>query len=319
MSKKICLISFDHWSYDYHIVDELRKQGYDSHHIKISAFKHGSLIDKLTNAFSKLFLGKNLKKTRRQEAIINELDRLGFQDQIIVINPEIISLEFHKKIKERTRIYKAYLYDSISRHPVEHLLDGIFDSIYSFDKSDIKTYNFKEANNYNYLEKHPIENNVKYDAIYIGSLDERVPKLIELAKDLEKKNLNYLFLVIGKKKKTDALQLENKNLITFSDTRLNQSELLTYYKQAKIIVDFIRPNQTGLSFRFFEALGLQKKVITNNSAVASYDFYNPKNIFILDTKMDVSLDFINQDYTEINTDVYNKYTIKNWVKTIITE
>ena len=319
MFKKICLISFDHWSYDYHIVDELNNQGFDSYHIKISAFKHGNFVDKLTNAFSKLFLGKNLKKIRRQEAIINELDRLGFQDQIIVINPEIISLEFHKQIKKRTRIYKAYLYDSISRHPIQHLLEGVFDTIYSFDKNDIKNYNFKETNNYNYLKKQPINSNVKYDAIYIGSLDERVPRLIELAKDLKEKNLNYLFLVIGKKKKTNALQLEHKNLITFSETRLNQKELIAYYKQANIIVDFIRPEQTGLSFRFFEALALQKKMITDNKGVASYDFYNPNNIYILDKKPKVSLNFFHQDYTEISSEVYNKYTIKNWVETIISE
>ena len=36
------------------------------------------------------------------------------------------------------------------------------------------------------------------------------------------------------------------------------------YDESGIIVDLVRDNQTGLSFRIFEALGLRKKIITNN-------------------------------------------------------
>lgn len=45
------------------------------------------------------------------------------------------------------------------------------------------------------------------------------------------------------------------------------------YAESETIVDLVRDNQTGLSFRIFEALGLQKKVITNNISVQNYDFF----------------------------------------------
>ena len=43
MPQKICIISFDHWDYDHHIVTALQKKGIDSFHIKIGQFKHKNL------------------------------------------------------------------------------------------------------------------------------------------------------------------------------------------------------------------------------------------------------------------------------------
>ncbi|QYS85699.1 hypothetical protein JJC03_10975 [Flavobacterium oreochromis] len=47
--------------------------------------------------------------------------------------------------------------------------------------------------------------------------------------------------------------------ITFKKRRFSQSETLNLYKKSTIIVDIIRKNQSGLSFRIFEGLGLGKK------------------------------------------------------------
>ena len=55
-----------------------------------------------------------------------------------------------------------------------------------------------------------------------------------------------------------------------------------YYKQTKVIVDLVRQNQTGVSFRIFEAMAFEKKVITSNKNIVEYDFYNPANIMLID-------------------------------------
>ena len=156
MSQKICIISFDHWNYDKHIVDQLIANKIDAFHIKIGGFKHKNIRTRMSNSFSKIFLGKNPKIQKRQEHIIEMLEKNGLQDQILVINPEVISLEYHLKIKQFTKKYICYLYDSVERCPVEHLLHGVFDQIYSFDHDDVKKYGFKQITNYNYLEKQNI-------------------------------------------------------------------------------------------------------------------------------------------------------------------
>lgn len=313
MSQKICVISFDHWNYDFHIVDKLKFLNHNAHHIKIHGFKHGSLKDKITNSLSKLFLGKNLKKIRRQEHIINQLDAFGYQEQILVINPEVIDLKFHLEIKKRCSKYIAYLYDSTKRHPVNHLLNGIFDDIYSFDKEDIKNFGFKETSNYIYLPKTEISTKNTYEAVFVGSYDDRFPKLLELAKKLKAKNINYKFKIIGKSKHINPLINQYSEFIDFDTKKLNQNELIKFYNSSKVIVDLIRDKQTGLSFRFFEALALNKKIITNNFNVKNYSFYNPKNITFTNS---ISDDFFTLDYQPIPEDVYYKYTLENWVKTI---
>lgn len=317
MPQRICIISFDHWNYDRHITTALRKKGVDSHHIKIGGYKHASVYDKVTNTLSKIFLNKNLKKIRRQDFIVTELDRLGFQDQILVINPEVIDLEHHLQIKKSTNKYNAYLYDSMERNCVAHLLDGVFDTIYSFDSNDVDNYNFLPITNYNYLEEVKAKAKEVHDAVYVGSLDDRVPLLIDLATKFKTMNLDFNCVVLGKNKALDAIKAKGADYITFKDNYISQDQLIEEYKKAKVIVDFVRDKQTGLSFRFFEALALKKKVITNNKNVLNYSFYNPNNIFVMDDVNALpSIDFFTTEYEELVPDTYNNYTIDKWIEKV---
>ncbi|UPF27054.1 hypothetical protein MWM29_09300, partial [Flavobacterium psychrophilum] len=276
MSQKICIISFDHWNYDKHIVDKLNEKGIDSFHIKIGGFKHKNIGTRIINTFSKIVLGKNPKIKKRQEHIIKMLEEKGFQDQILVINPEVISLEYHQKIKKFTPKYIAYLYDSVERCPIEHLLHGVFNEIYSFDKGDVKEYGFKETTNYNYLEKQPITDglSIKNQVLYIASFDNRLEKVMLLKQAFEKIKVSYKFIIVGKK--TSLYKLKNvfssKILgIEFKRNRIKQNDLKKLYAQTQTILDLVRDNQSGLSFRVFEAMAFQKKLITNNKNIKTYN------------------------------------------------
>ena len=131
-------------------MQQLKELGHEAHHIKIGNFQHKNIIERITNTFSKIFLKKNPKHIKRQEYIIKTLEKLGKQDHILVINPELIDKDYHLKIKEFTPHYISYLYDSVARCNILHLLDGIFNQIFSFDKKDIVQYGFLSTQNYNY-------------------------------------------------------------------------------------------------------------------------------------------------------------------------
>ena len=76
----------------------------------------------------------------------------------------------------------------------------------------------------------------------------------------------------------------------------------------------------GLSFRFFEALYYQKKLITNNTDIINYEFYNPNNIMIIDynnyTQASI-LEFLDKEYVNIDSEIINKYSFDNWLKRIL--
>ena len=92
------------------------------------------------------------------------------------------------------------------------------------------------------------------------------------------------------------------------------SEYLKLVKNSKVLLDFKVKEHDGLSLRFFESLKYQKKIITNNKSVVEYDFYNPKNIFILhqDNVTDLK-SFIFSDYDPLPIELVEKYSFSTWL------
>ncbi|MFP3598996.1 hypothetical protein [Chryseobacterium sp. SIMBA_029] len=319
---KICLISFDFWHYDEHIVKKLNEKGIDACHINIGAFTHKNSGERLKNTFSKVFLGKNLKYHKRQDFILESLEKIGRQDQILVINPEAIEERIHQKIREYTDRNIAYLYDSVARNPVKHLLH-YFDTVFSFDDEDVKNFGFEKITNYNYLEYLPAaKQNPKLDLFYITSHDKkRLSVLNTLINKLEPLNIKFEVITAGKKSwKNQLIQIfdtKNIEILKFRTKNIPHHSLPYYYKNTKVILDLMRCNQTGLSFRIFEAMALEKKIIADNPAIKNYDFYNPENILILNEDFNnIEKDFFEKPYEKLPDEVYYKYTLDNWVNTI---
>lgn len=314
---KICVISFDNWGYDAHIVDALLKKNISAYHIKIGAVTHANWSEKILNAFSKVFLKKNLKHIKRQEFVINELKKLGKQDQILVLNPDVFDTSTLEFIKKSTNRLITFLYDNLERYPVQNKLH-FFDKIYSFDDTDIENYGFERLTNYNYLPFIPQEKqNPKEDILYITSYDKkRIHQLYLLAERFQKLNLKFNFSVIGKKVWKHQLKnlFSKKSGILFGRKKIHHNELPSIYQNTKVILDLMRENQFGLSFRIFEAMALEKKIITDNDKIQQYDFYHPNNILILNKDFsNLDQSFFETPYKSLPNEIYQKYTINNWV------
>ncbi|MBT2620643.1 hypothetical protein [Chryseobacterium sp. ISL-6] len=319
---KICVISYDFWGYDKHIVETLCKKGIDAHHIKIANVTHSNFQERATNAISKVFLNKNLKTEKRQQFVLDSLIKLGRQDQILVLNPDAFDISTLEEIKTYSYRLITYLYDSLERFPVEDEKLDLFDKVFSFDAIDIKKHKFEKLTNYIYLDHLSFEQqNPKIDLFYITSYDnKRVSYIKLLAKKLIALNLKFQIMIIGKKSWKNQLKNlfitvpENLSII-FGIKKVSHKDLPNYYKNSKALLDLTRENQHGLSFRVFEAMALEKKVITDNQLIKDYDFYNPNNILVLDeTCSNLTEHFFNQPYEKIPDEIYHYYTLDNWVK-----
>lgn len=311
---KICLISFDYWDYDSHIVETLKRKGIDAKHIDISTFKYEykSPFDKILNFLSKVFLNKNIKKIKRQEYVMETLKSYGKQDYVLSIRPDLLDVKTHKSIKALTEVYLAYIYDSCKRFPVKHLLDGIFDKIFSFDLDDVKKYTFHHIPNYIYLEKQPIQETFDQDVFIVMTADKRLHTLNKMAAFLEQHAISFKFLIVGKHKPKDL-----HTGITYRKDEIRPEALKIYFENSRIFLDLIRDGHNGLSFRVFESLAKQKKLITTNKTISEYDFYTPENIQIIDTdRIEMNLDFFKSPYQPLPEAIYNKFTIENWVDTV---
>lgn len=313
---KICIISFDLWEYDSHILKTLRDKNIEANHIVTGKFKYKypTPLHRVSNFFSKLLFKKNIKKIKQRQFILDELERMGPQDKILVINPELIPVDIHKKIRTYTKEYIAYLYDSSKRCPVEHLLDGLFDKIYSFDADDVVKFNFIPVTNYIYHDKKAIKpaQDFAYRVFMILSVDNRLPVLTKIADELDRINISYKFMLVGAHKPA-ALHPN----ISYQKKIIPLKQLEQYLEDTEMFLDIIRKEQTGLSFRVFESLAYQKKLITTNPDIKNYDFYNPNNILVVDPD-NVMIDpaFFTTPYEPLSENVYNKYTLSTWVDTV---
>ncbi|WP_294275873.1 hypothetical protein [uncultured Chryseobacterium sp.] len=318
---RISVISYDFWDYDQYIVEALRRKGIDAHHIKITSVTHSGFEERVINAISKTFLKRNLKKEKRKQYVLDSLEKLGHQDQILVLNPDTFDLPTLKKIRESTDVMTTYLYDNLDRVPVECEKLNLFDTIFSFDDSDIEKYGFMKLTNYIYLPFTPKEvQHPEMDLFYITSYDNRRVALIKrLAKKLMEMGMKFQIMIIGKKSwkhqlKNVLVKIPENVFLVFSLKKISHEQLPQYYMNAKILLDLMREGQYGLSFRVFEAMALEKKIITDNESIKNYDFYNPNNILVLNEDIsNINASFFETPYEKVPEDIYNAYTLDHWV------
>ena len=272
------------------------------------AFSYKNTFHKAQNFFSKLFLGKNLKKTFVTDRIKASLTELGQQDEIFIIRPDMLSDDLLDFIKSYTNKFIAYYYDSTRRFSRKVDIIPIFDKVYSYDRLDVSTYDLDFLTNYIFEESNHQENEVQF--FNISTNDYRFPLLENLANYLKQHKWSYNIQVYN----GSEMPAEHVEIITTQKSITEVSELI---QKAKIIVEIQRTEQVGLSFRIFEALGHRKKLITTNKDIVNYDFYHPQNILVVDEHtIEIPEDFVSSPYIEIDEKILSKYKIENWVQSI---
>jgi|SRR5690554_316948 len=312
---KITIVAFDIWGFNKFIVDRLRQLGHEVTFINSFEIRYAykNKWQRVANFFSKIFLKKNIKKVFLDETLYNTINQLELQDRILIINPFYFKPNILEQLKKKTNRFLAYNYDSLTRIPLPDDYETLFEKIFSFDIDDVKQHKFLNLlPNFIYLEKHqnPIQKNKAF--MILSKSKEREIILHKIAAILDKKKIkNYEFIILK-----PALKINNKN-VTLTKKHVSLSIVEEKMKNAEILIDLVRKNQTGLSFRIFEAMALHKKVITNNTTIKEYDFYNPNNILIIDENIsDISDDFLNNKYEHVPDSIYQKYTVDGWVKKV---
>ncbi|WCM43023.1 hypothetical protein MG290_04950 [Flavobacterium sp. CBA20B-1] len=312
---KITIVAFDLWGFNKKIVEHLKNKGAEVNFIDSSKihFTYKSKSQRIKNFFSKTFLNKNIKKNYRHNTVLSLIERLEMQDVILIVNPDHFRPEIVNNLKLKTRKYIAYNYDSLARNPLPENYLELFDTVFSFDINDLKKNpRLKPLTNFNYLDKKINDKpQTKAFIILLHSLEREVI-LKRIADNLDEQNItNYEFIVVD-----PALKNTNKNIIQLENP-LSLDIIYDKMDNSEILIDLVRENQSGLSFRFFEAMALHKKIITNNQAILEYDFYNENNILLIDDNFSkIPSSFLSSSYTKLPENIYEKYTLNTWVKNV---
>lgn len=186
--------------------------------------------------------------------------------------------------------------------------------MYCFDEAYSLDNNITFINQF-YFWNVPIKINDKpnFDISFVGVDKNRYNKLYNLSTRLDILHLSYNFqLITNVHKNSESIRILNKPLL--------YNEVLDVSNDSRAILELVTENQHGLTWRALEALYLRKKLITNNRDIIHFDFYCENNVFILGLNSIEDLAFfLEQPYVEINPEIKEKYSIKNWFYSINAE
>jgi len=312
---KITIISYDNWGLNEQLKNALEQKGHKVRHIDFFNFKYKypNFQTRLYNFILKTVSDKNIKNIYYGNEILKKLDENNeTQDLILTIKGDFIDPKAILDFKKYTKKSIAFFNDSVSRFPKTKKVISCFDQVYSFEKEDCLKYNLKFITNWIYPTPTNNKENWLYQVFNISSKDRRFSLIEKIATILKDKNINYKIIIFDKKSNIQ------KSNVEFTSEQIPLTEVNDYLLNSQVLLDISRIGQQGLTFRVFESLGLEKKLITTNADIKNYDFYNPNNILIINEKKpNIPLEFFNSGYKKIPEEVLKKYTIEGWIDQVL--
>lgn len=289
-----------------------------------AGFKYKSFSQRAHNFYRKTFLRdkafKNVLKFAKYEAgIIETLNNLeGMADYAFIIRPDTYSKKVLELVRKKTGKTVAYQWDGINRFPWIRESVAYFDRFFVFDKNDIKDNNsFLFTSNFyfdlpRFISTKPQPENAVF---YLGSFVRNRMKALELiVHELNKLPIKKNIVLYSLRKKNPRT-LEN---MRYTKNKISYEENIEMIKRASVLIDVPAKIHSGLSFRSFEALCFEKKLITSNRDIKAYDFYDPDNIFIMGVDDNRKLKaFVTSPYKKIDERIKQKYGFTNWIKYVL--
>lgn len=293
------------------IEKEMVLQNHNVDTILFDNYSYENNLKKVVASFLRLIKIKKVKKKWASLYYANKVNPIKEYDLVFIISPDYLFDSELKRITSQAIKSVVFYWDSFKFIGKYERTLHYFDKKYSFEPEDVKKYNLELLTNFYYDTKKSQQ--TIFDAYFIGQHDNRINTIEKITERFIAKDL-----------KTNIIIRTNKNIkkknssINYSNEEIPFEKNIENIKNAKIILDIQKPEQNGLTFRVFEAIGLEKKLITTNKDIVNYDFYNPNNIFVWDNiTTEIPNDFLTTPYQPLSIPIFEKYSIKKWVKTIL--
>ena len=238
-------------------------------------------------------------------------------------------LEILKKKNPKSR-FILYQWDGEENIKFVRKMHYFFEEIYTFDRVDyLKNDKYKFLPLFYTKDYQIIGQNrkidFKYDISYIGTAHPRklfwIDKMANAFRDILPNQFIYHYIPSKFKYFYHKLTSKEYKKIKLKDLYINKmpkSELMEVFENSKCILDAPQDGQNGLTIRTIECLGAKRKLITTNEDIKNYDFYCEENILIYDgNRKNINNSFFIKPYKEIPVEVYEKYSLKNWLKIIL--
>jgi hypothetical protein len=305
------------------IVEALRQQGHEVIHLDsgdLANFNYYSKQHRVVSKVLDLMSTNKYKHQRTEEQIYWSLKGLfnGVEhfDAIICTEPNVFNLQHFTLMKQHCDKMVLSLWDSLNRMPQNGTDLDKFDVIFSFEPEDCRRHGFIQT--YNYIS--PVEHkksavSVVHDIFSVMSFTKtrynELCSFLDANPDMDADI--YLYIDHPRKRK----YIEHPR-VKVTEKLMLKGELITAIQSSRAILDLGQGKQNGLSFRVYESLGYNKKLVTTSQDIVEYDFYDSNNIAIVDqSKLTLPDGFFSSEYRKPESGKLEKYTLDSWVKNLI--
>lgn len=249
--------------------------------------------------------------------------KIATDDTVIffdIVDPKILK-EILKFFPCKRKIF--WIWNTLDKKQIKNIeyLKKISRDIWTFDEKDAEKYELKFREQFHFIEATDMDLEEKNQLFFIGIDKGRIKKI----KNLDRVFNNFFNIktkILIKKDKFKKYEKEEQKY--FINNLLSYEEVTKELKSSKYILDIVKEGQAGLTLRVLEAVFYYKKLITNNKEVKKYDFYNPKNILIIEDMNEISQEtlkkiseFVEIEYEKIDRNILKKYMIESWLKVIL--
>jgi len=315
--KSILFVAPRFYNFENNLKEEMEHQNYN---VDLISYSYGS--HRLPWKKEKL-----RRKIAAESSSVIQLININHYDILFVIKGELLDKEIINSFKNKnpSAITIIYLWDSLDNVPFDIDYVNCFDFKYSFDQVECNNYR-----NHNlqhkplfYTNDFEMSNNsqLKYDFSMVGGMQD---KRIKVLKQFVKLLPEYKYKI---RLRTEITLNIPFNIIKFGICtyfnyalykNLDRKAVAALLNASKAILDFTGSRQSGLSIRTIETLAAGRKLITTNPEVKKYDFYNANNIYVLeDLEPKKIKEFMERKFEPVNKNTIIKYSIENFVSTIL--
>lgn len=224
-------------------------------------------------------------------------------EHIIIIDGALNSVKISelKKCKQLNPSLKFSLFLINSMNAHSPTMRGVhrninhfkWDNIYTFDAEDARKYGYTHLG-FNYYSFHEITASQvpDSDVFFVGGLKGGRSQLIyDLYSQLTKCGIKCDFYLMP----IDDKSIKQLSGIYYFKGWRPYEEILAHTQRTKCIIEIMQEGQSGATLRYFEAVTMNKKLLTNNPHIKDFPFYNPQWMKIIKTIEDIDIKWITRD------------------------
>lgn len=318
---RVLLIAPRFFGYETEIVEEFKRQGarvdllpdrpFNSPVLKAATRYHPTLTRHVADRFF--------------DAQLQRLARGGY-DLILVVQGESVSAQTLLRMRAhfpRARLV-FYTWDSLDNKPFAVAKLSHYDQCLSFDPADAVRYGMRSRPLFFTRGfECPLPSGFRFDISFIGTIhSDRYQVVRKISGRLPPATRTAWYLYVQAPwmywaRRIFTSQLDGASRGEFRFQPLARTLVQDIYFASKSILDIEHPNQHGLTMRTIETLGTGTKLVTTNAAVSEYDFFNSRNICVIDrSNPQIATEFFETPYEAVPTEVYERYKLSRWVRDV---